>query len=49
MLVRFGLLVVGLLVFGVGIRNENDALRWTGIVLVAGALVTRLIDRIRRR
>ena len=49
MLVRFALLVVGLLVFGVGIRNENDALRWTGIVLVAAALVIRLIDRIRRR
>ena len=49
MLVRFALLIVGLLVFGVGIRNENDALRWTGIVLVGAALVIRLIDRIRRR
>ena len=49
MLVRFALLVVGLLVFGAGIRNGNDVLRWTGIVLVAAALVIRLIYRIRRR
>lgn len=49
MLVRFGLLAIGMLVFGAGIRNGNEALRWAGIALVGLALVIRLIYRIRRR
>ena len=49
MLVRFALLVIGLLVFGAGIRSGNDTLRWTGIVLVGMTIVIRLIYRIRRR
>ena len=48
-LARFAFLAIGLLVFGLGIRNGDETLRWTGIALVAMAIVVRIVDRIRRR
>ena len=33
----------GLLVFGIGIRFENIAMRWTGVALVAVAWLLRFV------
>ena len=45
-LLRFVLMLAGLALFGVGIRIESDAFRWTGIGLLAGAVVIRLVVRL---
>ena len=49
LLLRFAFVAIGLLVFGAGMRNGSEALRWTGIALVSMAIVVRIITRIRRR
>ena len=37
--------VVGLLVFGYGIRAESAGIRWAGIALVAVAVAMRFLGR----
>ncbi len=45
-LFRLLLLVSGMLLFGLGIRQGNDALRWVGLGCIAGTLVLRLVGRL---
>ena len=48
-LFRLLLLVAGMLLFGVGIRQGSDMLRWIGIGCIGGALVVRMAGRIAGR
>lgn len=41
--VKIALAVVGLLVFGYGIRVESAAIRWAGIAFVAVAAALRFV------
>ena len=49
LLARLLLLVGGMLLFGWGIRQGNDLLRWIGLACVAGTLAVRLIERRSRK
>lgn len=46
--VKLGLAVVGLILFGYGVRVEHEGLRWTGIAFLAAAVVLRFVGRRRR-
>jgi hypothetical protein len=41
--VKIALAVVGLLVFGYGIRVDSTAVRWAGIAFVAVAVLLRFV------
>lgn len=45
-LFRLLLLVAGMLIYGVGIRQGSDLLRWIGIGCIGGALVVRIVGRV---
>lgn len=49
LLVRLGLLAAGLLAFGVGVRTNNEVMRWAGIGCIGAALVARLAARFTQR
>lgn len=41
--VKLALAITGIMVFGVGIRLDNLAVRWTGVGLVAAAWLSRFV------
>ena len=49
LLVRLGLLAAGLLAFGVGVRTNNEIMRWAGMGCIGAALVARLAARFAHR
>lgn len=42
---KFGLTVIGLIVFAAGVRMDHPVLRWVGIGFVAAAFLTRFARR----
>ena len=44
---RFALMLAGITLFGLGIRDENDFLRWSGIAVIALAVAIRIALRLR--
>ena len=48
---KITLAVVGVMVFGYGVRADSTGIRWAGIALVAAAVVLRFVpgDRTPRR
>ncbi len=46
--VKLALAVVGLILFGYGVRVDHDGLRWTGIGFLALAALLRFVRRRRR-
>ena len=49
LLARLLLLVGGMLLVGLGIRQGSDLLRWIGLACVAGTLAVRLVERRSRK
>ena len=45
-LFRLLLLVAGMLIFGLGIRQGSDTLRWIGVGCIGGALIVRIVGRV---
>ena len=43
---RFALVLAGIALFGLGIRGENDAMRWAGIGCIALSVAIRIGLRI---
>ena len=43
--IQIALLVVGVFVWGLGLRTENDSLQYAGIACFAVATVLRLVKR----
>lgn len=46
--VKLALAVIGLILFGYGVRADHDGLRWGGIGFLAAAVLLRFIGRRRR-
>lgn len=46
---KLGLAVVGIVLFGYGVRADDERLRWAGIAFLAVAVVLRFVGRRRRR
>jgi hypothetical protein len=43
--VKVALAVVGLVVWGYGVRVDDPVLRWVGVALFAGAVLLRFLSR----
>lgn len=46
--VKLGLAVVGVILFGYGVRADDERLRWAGIAFLAAAAILRFVGRRRR-
>lgn len=42
---KLGLVLIGLILFGYGLRVDNERLRWIGIAFLAAAVVLRFVRR----
>ena len=47
--VKIALALAAAILFGVGIRNDNPALRWSAIAFLAIAVLLRFFDKSRGR
>ncbi len=45
---KLGLAVVGIVLFGYGIRADDERLRWAGIAFLAVAAILRFVGRRKR-
>lgn len=43
--IKTGLVLTGIVLFGIGIRTGNEPLRWVGVACVAAAWLMRFVRR----